>query len=315
MGYVRSRAGRTSSRLNVDRRLATERGSGMADSSSPLRLWEMGVPARARPHPPPACSATPLTLADRLAAREALRALPQHREIGPPFSLQWFLDVEALRHGRHGRWIPHLLEFAKHAGERLLGLGPGLGSDWVQYARHGADVVACCQGADQLDLVRRNFELRGLSAAVLHASPTALPLDSGSIDVACLSGLPDGGRPPGPLVAEIYRVLKPGGKVVAVMPAWRDVDWVRRWRRGGSPDAETGWPLPADEPRFTARQLRGLFAAFVEPRFWKRHLRRSEVPPLWRWLPLCLLERAVGRLLVFKGFKPLSAALPLQRAA
>ena len=36
------------------------------------------------------------------------------------------------------RWIPKLLEFAKHSGEKLLGVGHGLGTDWVQYAQNGA---------------------------------------------------------------------------------------------------------------------------------------------------------------------------------
>jgi SAM-dependent methyltransferase len=296
----------------------------MADSSSPLRLWEMGVSASGRAHAPTLREPEPpTTLADRLACREALRALPHQCDLGPPFSLQWFLDVEALRHGRHMQWVAHLLEFAKHGGERLLGLGPGLGCDWAQYARHGADVVACCHSAEQLDLVRRHFELRGLEASFLHASPAALPVESASIDVACLPGLPEGAVSPEALVREVYRVLKPGGKVVALVPARRDVDWWRGWLRAGLPGRRgrtgepitAGWPPAPEERHFTARELRSLFAAFVEPRVWKRHLRRSEVPPLWRWLPLAFLERLVGRLLVFKGFKPLSAALPQQQAA
>src|SRR5206468_12960609 len=107
-----------------------------------------------------------------------------------PYTLQWFLDIEHLRHHRYARWLPSCLEFNKHAGETLLGLGVGLGTDWVQYARHGADVIACCPFGEQLALVRRNFELRGLSAGgYLHASPTALPLETASIDVACVSGV------------------------------------------------------------------------------------------------------------------------------
>ena len=68
------------------------------------------------------------------------------------------------------QWIPSLLEFGKHAGERLLGLGAALGSDLVQYACHGAEVVSACASAEQLSLVRRNFELRGLHAVFVHAA-------------------------------------------------------------------------------------------------------------------------------------------------
>ncbi len=83
-----------------------------------------------------------------------------------PYSLQWFQNIEALRHGRRGRWLPRLLEFNKHPGETLLCLGHGLGTDWVQYALHGASVVVCSPSHSQLGLVRRNFELRKLPRAV-----------------------------------------------------------------------------------------------------------------------------------------------------
>ena len=63
------------------------------------------------------------------------------------------------------------------------------------------------------------------------------------------------------------------------------------------------------------RQLRRLFQRFVEQRVHKRQLRRAEVPHLWRWVPLPLLERVLGRVLVLKAFKPLSAAIPTQAAA
>src|SRR5438067_2186624 len=102
--------------------------------------------------------------AERLHACESLVPASGKgcRDEGPePYSLQWFLDIEARRHGRQGRWIPRLLEFAKHSGETLLGLGHGLGTDWLQYARHGAGVVVCSPSNTQLALVRRNFELRG----------------------------------------------------------------------------------------------------------------------------------------------------------
>ena len=61
--------------------------------------------------------------------------------------------------------------------------------------------------------------------------------------------------------------------------------------------------------------LRRQFEQFVEPRVYKRHLRRSESPYVFRFLPMPLLERLMGRMLVLKAFKPLSAAMTLQKAA
>ncbi len=78
----------------------------------------------------------PREFAQRLYAFEALYpSVPRRVDEQPePYSLQWFLDIQNQRHSKHGRWIPRLLEFAKHSGETLLGLGHGLGTDWVQYA-------------------------------------------------------------------------------------------------------------------------------------------------------------------------------------
>ncbi len=143
-----------------------------------LRVWEGWLPAPStgsaallsdRPLPPlPFDPAT----ADRLFAQEALFNDGPPRETAERFSLQWFLGAETARHHRYGKWLPKLLEFAKHGGERLLGLGYGLGTDWVQYARHGAEVIACSPSADHLAIVQRNFRLRAaLRATVTGSTP------------------------------------------------------------------------------------------------------------------------------------------------
>ena len=295
----------------------------MADSySSKLQLWEGWVPALLKgPAAPPYGERGLLgppyrvEFTDRLYAGETLHGNGRVHQGAEPFTLQWYLDIENARHSRHGRWIPRLLEFAKHGGETLLGLGNGLGTDWVQYARHGADVVACCPSAEQLALVRRNFELRGLRGVYLHTDPRAMPLESASIDVVCVTNLMQDLRDPPAVVEEIYRVLKPGGKVLAVTAARYDIDY---WRRRFLP--WHGWlasrtSQSTSGPALSARLFRQLFGRFVESRVYKRHLRRSEVPHLWRWLPHPLLERMLGRLLVIKAFKPLSAAIPVPMAA
>jgi ubiquinone/menaquinone biosynthesis C-methylase UbiE len=288
-----------------------------------LRVWQEHAPAAVEelaetsllpgPH-------HPAQFAERLYAAESMNPAacqPATDEGAEPYTLQWFLNIENQRHSRQGRWIPRLLEFAKHSGETLLGLGNGLGTDWLQYARHGAHVVVCSPSAEQLDLIRRNFELRGLAGRFLHSSASRLPLESSTIDVVCVSSLLDEIGDPRPVVEEVYRVLKPGGKVLAVTPARYDLDfWVRccfPWRLWwpGRPPA-----IPGTEPaRFSRRDLHRLFGRFVEHRIHRRQLRRSEIPHLWAWLPRPLLERLMGHLLVLKAFKPLSAAMVTPLAA
>jgi SAM-dependent methyltransferase len=300
----------------------------MADTSfGPLRIWDGSLSGLARGPGPPSGGLSDEfpagleQLAEQIAAQEALRAPgTAAREPVEVMSLQWYQDVQSVRHSRQGRWIPHLLEFSRHGGERLLGLGGGLGSDLVEYARHGAEVVAACPCGEQLAILRRHFELRGQRGVFLHASPRALPLEPSSIDVVCLTGVVHDEPEPAALIDEIYRVLKPGGKVLAVLPAHYDVDYWRRYLALGDHRMETAPGVPAGllargGQRYRSRDLRQLFHRFSEPRTYKRHLRRSEVPHVWRWLPLALLERLMGRLLIFKGFKPVSSAIAEQAAA
>jgi ubiquinone/menaquinone biosynthesis C-methylase UbiE len=122
---------------------------------------------------------------------------------------------------------------------------------------------------------------------------------------------------------ELYRVLKPGGKVLVLLPARYDVEfWCSclPWYGRKHPDNVSlppggPWPPPPSSRRFSARQVRQLFGRFIEHRIHKRHLRRSDLPHLWRWCPLPLLERWMGRLLVLKAFKPLRAVSSDQAAA
>lgn len=261
----------------------------------------------------------PSDFAQRLFVCESLNPtalMTRFEEKAEPYSLQWFLNIENQRHSRQGRWIPRLLEFAKHSGETLLGLGHGLGTDWVQYARHGARVIVCSPSSSQLGLVRRNFELRGLEGRFVHARPTNLPLDTSSIDVVCISSLVQGIDNTKAMVEEVYRVLKPGGKVLAVTRSRYDVEfWAKtiffwnRWLGSSKQTAEV------NSRRYSRRGLNRLFHRFCEHRIHKRQLRRSEVPHIWRFFPLPVLARIMGRVLVLKAFKPLSVAIPAQALA
>ncbi|HEX4589427.1 MAG TPA: class I SAM-dependent methyltransferase [Gemmataceae bacterium] len=270
----------------------------MADIHADLRLWT-GSETASEP-------ADPQEIADHHFVREAFRSPPRAFS-AEPYSLPWFEQIERQRYARQGYWLPKVLEFKRHAGEAVLGLGETLGTDWLQYARHGAQLIACSPTQDQVGMMRRNFELQGQAGRFLHAPPHALPLDASSIDVACIHGPPVNAA----MIDEVYRVLRPGGKVIVVAQARYDADYWndfffpwRQWfgnRRAGSRERS--------EPAATGRGLRREFARFVEHRVYKRHLRRANLPPVWRFYPLPLMERLVGRLLILKAFKPLSAAL------
>jgi SAM-dependent methyltransferase len=270
------------------------------------------------PTPPqPVAIRTPAPDPTVLANRELIRPVG-FRRAAPglaPFSAAWYDELEQKRYQRHGLWLPSALEFGRHPGESLLMLGPGVGSDAVRYIQTGTPVTVGFDANDHPQIVRENLARHGLSARVVDTSGPVLPFPDGTFDVVTWNALYDGAPPDAARVAELFRILKSNGKVIGLFPAWYDVGY---WQDLFLPLQWVYWKRPADpttSPKTTARQLCRVFSAFTAKKVVKRHLRRAELPHLWRVFPLVVLERWLGRVLVFKALKPLSArtgpAIPL----
>ncbi|MCZ2341722.1 MAG: class I SAM-dependent methyltransferase [Bacteroidales bacterium] len=264
----------------------------------------------------------PMTEVDTqlLAARELLRPIRSHlaRRDLEPLSRSWFEELEIKRYAPHGSWLRRGLEFSRHAGESLVMLGAGAGSDALQYHRHGVHVTIGATPADHPEIIRNNFDLRGHSAHIVPTPDLAtLPFDRWSFDLAYLNALHDSPTDLASVIQELYRVLKPGGKIFALFPAHYDTGFWQNilvpYRKWYTPPVQL-----TEAPRYSARSLKRLFCCFSEHRVGKRQLRRSELPYVWRFLPLSALERVMGRVLLLRAFKPVTAALealPLHMAA
>lgn len=248
--------------------------------------------------------------AHTLANQELIRPLTYHpsrrASRGPePFSEAWFAEIESRRYARHGAWLPYALEFHRHPGESVLIVHPGLGTDAIQYRKQGLEVTVLLGRHDPGELVRSNFQRHQLLARFVDWEGTSFPFRENNFDLALFNGLYHGEPDRTAMVAELYRVLKPGGKVIGLFPAKYDAGY---WQDLALPLQFLYWhrpPDPTTSPKTTGRALRRLFAPFEEHRVCKRHLRRSELPHLWRLWPLALLERFLGRVLVLKALKPL----------
>ncbi|MFO0936654.1 MAG: class I SAM-dependent methyltransferase [Gemmataceae bacterium] len=246
-----------------------------------------------------------------LATRELLRcpdASKSHREM-EPFSRSWFEEIELKRYTRQGEWLPRVLEFSRHRDESLLMIGPGLGTDAIQYDRHGTEVTIGVTDADPAEALRQNFTARGRSVTCVHVDLDRLPFHSHSFDLAYINAL----HPlyvDLPLVSEeLFRVLKPGGKLFGLFPAHFDV---RYWRRKFLPLLRfvgTDTLAPGTAPGLSSTELRSLFSRFEKIGLWRRHLRRTELPLIWRLLPISLMQRVMGHVLIVKAFKPISSAM------
>jgi SAM-dependent methyltransferase len=244
-----------------------------------------------------------------LANRELIRPAEYRRAAAGlvAYSAGWYDELEQKRYQRHGVWLPAALEFGRHPGESLLMLGAGIGSDVIQYIQTGTPVTIGVSPHDYPAQLRENLTRHGMSARLIEVGGSVLPFADATFDVVTWNALYDPTSLDPTRVSELFRVLKAGGKFIGLFPAWYDAGF---WQDVLLPLQWVYWRRPVDPtaaPKTTARQLRKAFATFTQHRVAKRHLRRSELPHPWRLFPLMLLERLIGRVLVLKALKPLTA--------
>ncbi len=244
-----------------------------------------------------------------LANQELIRPV-EYRRAAPglvPFSSAWFDELEQKRYQRHGWWLPQALEFDRHAGESVLLLGAGLGNDAIRYVRCGARAVIAVCPQDPILRLHQNLSRYNWPIDIIYLDDErrwALP--PASWDLICWNALYEPWRLQPYRLLEVHRLLKPGGKLICLTPAYYGVGY---WQDLLLPFQRVYWTRPPDPttaPKLTSRQLRHMLDDFSQITLMRRHLRRSELPHPWRLIPLSWLERLMGRVYVVKAVKPIA---------
>jgi SAM-dependent methyltransferase len=186
-------------------------------------------------------------------------------------SREWFERVEDYRY-RMEPFIHAIAQFTRHHGKRVLEVGVGAGTDFLQWARAGAR----CHGVDLTDAAvettRARLALYGFDRPVERVDAERLPFADGSFDAVYSWGVIHHSADPARVVREIHRVLGPGGSFIGMLYARRSVValrlWVRYALRAGRP-----WRSLADvvarhvesqgTRAYTPAELRALFGEFA----------------------------------------------------
>jgi ubiquinone/menaquinone biosynthesis C-methylase UbiE len=249
------------------------------------------------------------------AGSHYVRAAPRHTR-------EWFEEAEAYRYGEYAPWMLDVMEFGRHAGETVLEIGGGMGTDLAQFARHGAMTTDLDLSSGHLNLARENFEHRGLQGTFVHHDAESLPFDSDSFDVIYSNGVIHHTPNAASVVREIRRVLKPGGKAIVMVYAenslhyWRNLVWAIGLKDNKLQIRSMGEIMSRAVERsdnaaarplvkvYTRDRLRKLFRGFEGIEIVQRQMLSVEKPRLLARLPTRILEHRMGWNLIIKARKP-----------
>jgi glycosyltransferase involved in cell wall biosynthesis/ubiquinone/menaquinone biosynthesis C-methylase UbiE len=237
-----------------------------------------------------------------------------------PHTLEWFQEVERYRYDVYATWMPRVMEFADHSGAQVLEIGGGMGTDLSQFASNGSIVTDVDLSGGHLQIAQENFRLRGLAGRFVHHDAETLPFDDDAFDLVYSNGVlhhtPNTKR----AVAEILRVLKPGGRAIVMVYAenslqyWRNLVWYYGMKSGDLASHSMADIMSRSVERtgnearplvkvYTKPRLRALFSDFTGIEILQRQI-SPELVPRRLHLLLGVVERLAGWNLIIKARKP-----------
>jgi ubiquinone/menaquinone biosynthesis C-methylase UbiE len=140
-----------------------------------------------------------------------------------PGTAGFFADLDQY----HFEKLHHLLDlihFDEWKDKDVLDVGCGAGVEVVRFARAGARTTGVDIAESAITLARQNLEQQGLQARLEVADGEQLPFPDASFDFVFAHGVVQYTGNDRGMVAEIHRVLRPGG--LAVFQAYNRNSWL-----------------------------------------------------------------------------------------
>ncbi len=158
----------------------------------------------------------------RVIEARAARSRRFFDEVGPEWDgLRKVWGDDLLRARALGRLVP--------AGLRVADVGTGTGALAAELAQAGLRVIAVDRSPTMLEAAQRKIEERRLSGIELRAGDaSALPLRDAEVDAAFAHMVLQYLARPREALAEMARVVRPGGRVVIADFVRHDREWMRQ---------------------------------------------------------------------------------------
>ena len=141
--------------------------------------------------------------------------------------------------------LPAIEMSADLSGQSVLEIGSGAGGHSAAFARRGASVVALDITPERVMSTARKLDLISDDGRAYQGDAENLPFRDASFDIVYSNGVLHHSENTEKTIAEVYRVLKPGGKAVLMLYARHSsVFWLNVFPRGLVTGEMFRWPEP-----------------------------------------------------------------------
>ena len=141
---------------------------------------------------------------------------------------EYFEEVEKRKYFVESH-IPNFAEFSKWNGKKVLEIGCGIGTDAVNFAKHGAEYTGIELSDVSLDITRKRFELFGLKGAFYNIDAQdmeALSRVGTDFDLIYSFGVIHHSPDPQKIIDNCFQLLKSDGTFKIMMYAeqsWKKI--------------------------------------------------------------------------------------------
>ena len=141
---------------------------------------------------------------------------------------RYFDEIERTRY-QQDYMLREFAQFETSRNQRVLEVGLGAGTDFLQWVRNGALATGRDLTNASVELVRERLELEGLQGDVAVGDAESLEFPDNTFDIYYSRGVLMATPNTEKAIAEAYRVLKPGGTLKIMLYHYHSVATLLVW--------------------------------------------------------------------------------------
>lgn len=114
-------------------------------------------------------------------------------------------------------FIFQITNFNTSKGKKVLEIGCGIGNDGIEFAKAGAIYTGIDLSSKSVELCKENFSFENLTGDIINVDGENLPFEDNTFDIIYSWGVIHHAPSMENVIKEIYRVLKPGGRITIMI--------------------------------------------------------------------------------------------------